>query len=210
MYLFQLLGRELEHSLPRMIVFAALSGISNALIVAMVNSAAQVASFGTVDLWIATTFIISLLLFIWSQRFLFTTTTTEVAATVGRLRLSLLDDVRHSELSWIEAIGRTEIYSSITKETTTLTQAATMTVISAQAFVLIVFVAIYVAYLSLIAFGVSAFVIVITIVLYLSRGRRIREEMRASLSWENQLFERLTDLLEGFKEVRLNKLRSEG
>ena len=60
-----------------------------------------------------------------------------------------MDQVRRSELLPLDEIGRAEIVAAITKETATLTQATNMLAFAGQGVVLIFFVAIYVAYLSL-------------------------------------------------------------
>jgi putative ATP-binding cassette transporter len=188
---------------------AGLAGLSNALIIAMINSGAQSAAAGSVSLWAATVFIISLLLYIRTQLYILSTTTVEVEAAIHRLRLRLMNDVRNSELLPLEAVGRSEIVAGVTKETQTLTQAATVIVMASQATVLIFFTALYVAYLSVVAFAMSTLIVVFAAVLYLARGRNLRREIHDSLQWENRLFERLTDLLDGFKEVRLNAPRSD-
>ena len=209
MQLLQLAAREVKISLPRLGVFATLAGVSNALIIAMINTGAATAAGGQVDLWAATVFILSLLLYIWSQRFLFATTSNEVETAIHRLRLRLMDDVRHSELASLEAIGRPEIYANITRETATLTQAAVVITVAVQSSVLIFFTAIYVAYLSFVAFAMSAAVIGLAAGMFLARSQKIRLATHEGIRWENRLFERLTDLLDGFKEVRLNRHRSD-
>jgi putative ATP-binding cassette transporter len=209
MQLLQLAAREVKISVPRLCVFATLAGVSNALIIAMINTGATTAARGEVDRWAAMVFILSLLLYVWSQRFLFSTTSKEVEAAIHRLRLRLMDDVRHSELASLEAIGRADIYANITKQTATLTQAAVVITVAVQSSVLIFFTAIYVAYLSLVAFAMSAIVIGLAAGMFLARSQKIRQDTLEGLRWENRLFERLTDLLSGFKEVRLNKYRSD-
>lgn len=208
MSLFQLISRETQSSLPRLVVMAGIAGISNALILAVINTGASATS-AVVNLQSALIFIFALLLYVKTQHYILTTTTIELEATIHRLRLRLMDEVRQSELISLEHIGRSEIIAGITKETTTLSQTATVLVIGAQASVLIFFTSIYVAYLSLTAFALSASIIAIAASLFLSRAQRLKAEMHEALQWENRLFDRLTDMLDGFKEVRLNRGRSD-
>src|SRR5829696_629738 len=208
MSLFQLISRETQSSLPRLVIMAGIAGISNALILAVINTGASAPS-GVVSLQSALIFIVALLLYVKTQHYILTTTTIELEATIHRLRLRLMDEVRQSELASLEHIGRSEIVAGITKETTTLSQTATVLVIGAQASVLIFFTSIYVAYLSFTAFALSATIIAIAASLFLSRSQRLKAEMHEALQWENRLFDRLTDLLDGFKEVRLNRGRSD-
>jgi putative ATP-binding cassette transporter len=46
-------------------------------------------------------------------------------------------------------------------------------------------------------------------VIFHAKNRRLAEETREATKWDNRLFDRLMDLLDGFKEVRLNKSRSD-
>ena len=99
-----------------------------------------------------------------------------------------MDQVRHSELVPLEAIGRAEIVAAITKETATLTQASNMLAFAVQGVVLIIFVAIYVAYLSLLAFALSIVIVGVAAVLFhvksreLARGRARQPNGRTGCS----------------------------
>ncbi len=207
--LFQLIRQEIRSSLPKLLVMAMLAGISNAAIIAVINSGAEAAASGRVSLNGAIIFILALLLYIKTQRYILATTTIEVEAAIHRIRLRLMDHVRHSELLPLEAIGRSEIVGAITKETMTLSQAATVVVIAAQGSVLILFAGLYVAYQSLPAFLMSVVIVTIAALVHLSHSRQFRAELRESIQSENVLLDRLSDLLNGFKEVRLNASRSE-
>jgi putative pyoverdin transport system ATP-binding/permease protein len=209
MSFFRLVRREMQGSLPRLAFMSALGGISNAAILAAINVGAQNAQNGTADLWSAALFIVSLILFIKAQHYLLIVTTAESEAIIHRLRVRLLDEVRRSELLGLEGIGRPEIVVAITKDTATLTQAANMLAFGAQGIVLIFFVALYVAYLSPVAFVLSVLIVGLVGILFHSKRRQIAEEMNEAARWESRLYERMMDLLDGFKEVRLNKARSD-
>jgi putative ATP-binding cassette transporter len=187
---------------------SALGGASNAIILAALNSGLQAAGAGNVSLWSAALFVISLVLFIKTQHYILIATTVEIEAIIHRVRIRLMDQVRHSEMIPLDAIGRAEIVAAITKDTGTLTQATNMIAFAGQGAVLIVFVAIYVAYLSLMAFGLAIVIVGASAVLFHAKSRELAEGTREAGDWENRLFDRLIDLLDGFKEVRLNRARS--
>jgi putative pyoverdin transport system ATP-binding/permease protein len=209
MSFFSLVRREMYGSLDRLIVISALGGISTAAILTAINSGAQAADTGKVSLWSATLFIVALFLFIKTQQYILITATAEIEAIIHKLRLRLMDHVRHSELLPLEAIGRGEIVGAITKETATLTQMSNTLAFSAQGAVLIFFVALYVAYLSLLAFTMSVIILGIAAILFHARSRQLRMASHEASNLEHRLFDRLMDILNGFKEVRLNTARSE-
>jgi putative ATP-binding cassette transporter len=199
----------MESSLTRLTVVSALGGLSTTSILSAINAGAQSADNGQVSLWAAMLFVIALVLFIQTQHYILITTTAEIEAIIHKVRVRLMDYVRRSELLPLEAIGRADIVAAITRETAILTQASNTLAFAAQGALLIVCVTIYVAYLSLLAFALAVVIVGIGAALFHAKTRQLAVEQREAARWENRLYERLTDLLDGFKEVRLNSARSE-
>jgi putative ATP-binding cassette transporter len=208
MSFFQLFRREMQGSLPRLTLMSVLGGLSNAAILAAVNAGAQAAADGASSLSSAVLFTVSLVVFIKTQNYILITSTVEMEAIIHRLRVRLMDEVRHSELLALDAIGRADIVAAITKETSFLAQATNMLAFAGQGIVLIFFVAIYVAYLSTTAFALAVIIVGGAAALYHAKGGKLATGARDASEWENRLFDRLADLLDGFKEVRLNRSRS--
>ena len=121
----------------------------------------------------------------------------------------ILDAVRQSELISLDEIGRAEIIAAVTEDTATLTQAANLLAFMVQGTVLIFFVALYVAYLSFIAFVLSVIIIGAASALYHSGNQDRIDGAREAANWERRFFARMSDVLDGFKEIRLNNPRSE-
>jgi putative pyoverdin transport system ATP-binding/permease protein len=204
MSFLELVRREMHGSLPRLLVMSALGGLSTAAILAAINAGLQ----GSGSLWAATLFLVALFLFIKTQYYVTITTTAEIEAIIHKIRLRVMDHIRRSELLPIEAIGRSRIVAAITSDTAILTQASNMLSFSIQGAVLVFFVAIYVAFLSLAAIVTTILVIGVAGVIFHYKNRRLAAEKQKSAEWEGRLFDRLTDFLDGFKEVRLNAARS--
>jgi putative ATP-binding cassette transporter len=209
MTFFQLVRREMESSIRRLAFVSALGGISTTAILSAINAGAQAADRGGVSLWSAVLFVIALLLFIQTQHYILITTTAEIEAIIHKIRIRLMDYVRRSELLPLEAIGRAEIVGAITRETAVLTQASNTLAFAAQGALLIICVTIYVAYLSFLAFVLAVIIVGIGASLFHAKTRQLAIEQREASVWENKLLDRLTDLMDGFKEVRLNSARSE-
>src|SRR5215475_2029670 len=208
MSFFQLVRREMQGSPTRLLVMSGIGGASNAAILSAVNSGAQAAG-GRAAFWSAALFVVAVLLFIKSQHYILISATVEIEAIIHKLRVRLMDKVRHSELVPLDTIGRAAIVAAITRDTATLTQATSIIAFAAQSAVLIFFVSLYIAYLSLLAFGLTILVIGAAALLIHLKAHDIMTGQRAAGEWDHRLFDRLTDLLDGFKEVRLNKARSD-
>jgi cyclic peptide transporter len=210
MTFLQLVRREMHGSLPKLLFMSALGGISTATILAAINSGMQAPAGGEkTNLWAAFLFVVSLFLFIKTQFYVTITATAEIEAIIHKLRLRVMDKVRRSELLAMEDIGRARIVAAITSDTAVLTQASNTLCFTIQGAVLIFFVGIYVAYLSFAAFAMTIVIVSSAAFIFHVKNKRLITEKREAADWERRLYERLTDFLDGFKEVRLNRARSD-
>ena len=205
----QLVQREMQGSLPRLLFMSALGGISTAAVLASINAGVQSVNNGNKpSLWAATLFLVALFLFMKTQAYVTITATAEIEGIIHRLRLRIMDQIRHSELLALDNIGLARIVASVTGDTQILTQASNMLCFTIQGAVLIFFVSFYVAYLSLAAFFMTFVIVFGAGIMFHLKNRRLTEQKAESAAWERRLFDRLTDFLDGFKEVRLNRARS--
>ncbi|MGB6892189.1 MAG: cyclic peptide export ABC transporter [Xanthobacteraceae bacterium] len=211
MSFIQLVRREMHGSLPKLVFMSGVGGVSNASILAAINAGVQDAGGGQKPgLWAASLFLIALFLFFKSQQFVTITATAEIEAIIHKLRVRLMDMIRHSELLELERIGRSRIVAAVTSDTAVLTQASNMLCFTVQGAVLVFFVGLYVAYLSLTAFALTFVIVTGAGFIFHHKNKRLAAQKGESAAWERRLFDRLVDFLDGFKEVRLNAARSEG
>ena len=203
MSFLELVRREMHGSLPKLLFMSGLGGISTAAILAAINAGLQGRG-----LWAPVMFVVALFLFIKTQYYVTISTTAEIESIIHKIRLRLMDHIRHSELLGVESIGRSRIIAAITSDTAVLTQASNMLCFSVQGAVLIFFVALYVAFLSIAAIVTTIVVVGIAGAIFHYKNRRLSADKQKSAEWEQRLFDRLTDFLDGFKEVRLNSDRS--
>ena len=209
MSFLQLVRREMQGSLSRLAFVSAMGGLSTTAIIGAINAGAAAADKGEINLWAAGLFVIALLLFIQTQHYILITTTAEIGAIIHKLRVRLMDYIRRSELLPLETIGRAEIVSAITGDTAILTQASNMLAFAVQGTLLITLVTAYVAYLSFVAFVLSIVIVGTGAAVFHSKTKQHAVDMREAGRWENRLYDRLSDVLDGFKEVRLNRARSD-
>jgi putative ATP-binding cassette transporter len=210
MSFIQLVRREMHGSLPKLLFMSGIGGVSNASILAAINTGVQDSSSGgKPGLWSASLFLIALFLFYKSQQFVTITATAEIEAIIHKLRIRLMDMIRRSELLELERIGRARIVAAITSDTAVLTQASNMLCFTVQGAVLVFFVGLYVAYLSLTAFALTVVIVFGAGFIFHHKNKRLAAQKGESAAWERRLFDRLVDFLDGFKEVRLNTARSD-
>ena len=194
---------------------AVIAGFSNALLMAIVNAAAAVAADTSVAegnsnrtlLFIA--FVISILLYIVTQRYILRVTNTEMESVVRRIRVRIANKIRRADLLPLETVGRGHLYSSLTRDTQTLSQAAAPTIIAIQSAIMIFFSLLYIALLKPLAFLLTVLVIGAGVFVHFRTRSEIMRNLQESTGRENQFFGLLTHLLEGFKEVKVNAARSD-
>jgi putative ATP-binding cassette transporter len=210
MSFIQLVRREMHGSMPKLIFMSGLGGVSNASILAAINTGVQDSSAGQKPgLWAASLFVVALFLFMKTQQFVTITATAEIEAIIHKIRLRLMNNIRNSELLEVERIGRSRIVAAVTSDTAVLTQASNMLCFTVQGAVLIFFVGLYIAYLSLTAFTLAVVIIFGAGLVFHYKNKRLSAQKSESAAWERRLFDRLIDFLDGFKEVRFNKARSD-
>ncbi len=194
----------------KLVFMSVIGGVSNAAILTAINTGAAAADTEEHgSLWAATLFVVALFLFFKTQVYVSTTITSEIEAIIHKLRVRMMDYVRRSELLSIEEIGRSRIIAAISSDAAILTQASNMLSFSIQGPVLIGFVAAYVAYLSFVAFALSVLIVSMAGLIFHFRSRKLTEQRMKAAEHERRLFDRITDFLDGFKEIRLNRPRSD-
>ncbi len=207
MRLLRLLYRESTRSPWFMALIAGLSGLSNALVLTIINLATDQSSEDSSWIYIIS-FVIVIGTYLISQRYILVTTIKEVDTILHKIRLRVVDKIRNADLMPLEQIGRSEIYASVSKEMQTISNASMSMVLMCQSAILIFFTLVYIAWLSLIA--LALFIIVITggVGFYFLKMSQLKQDIHEAMDLENELFETLTHLMDGFKEVKMSERRS--
>jgi putative ATP-binding cassette transporter len=192
----------------RLVWMAAVAGISNAFLLYVLNAGAANAVHGDALGWLLFAFVATLSVFIFSQRYLFVTTTMELEKILHAYRMQQVERVRHCDLDALEDIGAAVIFGVLTRQTLIISTAGGPIVLGAQAVVVVAFGLVYLAWLSIAALLVAVMIIGVGAVVYQSRMNLARIGLAEVRAKENELFNSIRDLIDGFKEIRLNVRRS--
>jgi putative pyoverdin transport system ATP-binding/permease protein len=206
--LIELLQREARIKPVPFFTLAALSGLSSAAVLAVINTAAANVATRQGNLRFVLLFGLAIAIFAVSQRHLMIEICRKVEEAIHRMRVRLIERTRHAELIEIEQIGRSEIYACLSRETQTLAQAAPSLVIAAQSAVLVFCTMLYIATLSGLAFTLSVVFTALGAFIHRLRSTEVKRRLRSAYERENELLERLIDMLDGFKEVKMNTARA--
>ena len=211
MHLLTLIER--EGALPtavriRFFGLAALSGGASAAILAIVNAAAENVTNTESNMRFLVMFLVANAVFILTQTRVMTAVCQRVEEAIHSMRLKILERARHAELLDIERIGRSEIFACISRETQTIAQAAPSIVIGAQSAVLVAFTLVYMAFLSPLSAILSVAFTVLGGWFHFKQSGQIKRQLADAYTQENMLVDRFTDMLDGFKEVKMSTARS--
>ena len=198
------------HALDRkLVVLTAVSGIANAMNLAVINAAVDALRGGGPSwqhfLW----FGLSIALFVYSLRYILYESTRIAEDAICSVRLRLADKIRRSDLLTLESIGEADIHARISRDTAAIAQAARPLFAAAQGAVMIVFTMAYIALVSPVA------MLLCLILIAGGAGKYFRDRggydkgLSDASKQEDELFDSLNGLLKGFKELRINKLKSD-
>lgn len=208
--LYALIRRDTDLLTPYFLKMAALSGMANAAILAVVNMSVQSSSSSrTGQLRGLLLFALAMGIYGITQSKLMVQTCARVEEMINGLRLRLLEAVRATEFHEIEQIGRAEIFGSLSREAQVLSQSAPNIIVAIQAAILLTASMIYMFFLSKTAFLLLLAFTILGVAFHLSRSRKASLHIHEATRNDNTLIEGFSDIMDGFREVKLNRARSD-
>ncbi|MCH8566690.1 MAG: cyclic peptide export ABC transporter [Balneolales bacterium] len=209
MNFLELVKVESEKVTNKILIYAGISGVANASILAIINGAAGSVEYGDLNTQYLILFVIALSLNIYTQRYLFDFSSDIIERIVHKIRIRLTEKIRKAELVDIDEIGKAQIYNRMTQQTTEISQSSGAIIAALQSAIMVTFAIFYLASLSIYAFVLTIVIVVIGLGIYLNKEKFIVQFIHLTNKSEVRLFRALSNLLDGFKEVKLNKDRSD-
>lgn len=192
----------------RLVWMASVAGLTNALILGVLNAGAANAARNGALTSLLVIFLIVSVVYVYAQRYLFVTSTVEVEKILHAYRMRQVDRVRHCDLDALERIGPARIFGALGRQPQVLSTAGATIILGLQSVVIIVFALVYLAWVNLAAAFLTIVILGVGLVVHQGRMKRARVQLAEADAKENELFDSITDLLDGFKEIRLNVGRS--
>ncbi len=191
----------------RLLAAALLPGFADAAIIAIIQAGIHAGPAQSESLFLA--FCLALVGQVVAVRLGARSFAGLVESGLCQARIRIAEKIRRAELAQVEKIGAGEIYTRLTQATNAISSNLWSVCVMAQSAVILVCISLYIAYLSLWAilpillfYGGGG-------TLFLIRRRQVRQTMRESAADQVELFSYLSELLQGGKEVRLNRRRGD-
>lgn len=192
-----------------LLFFTALSGAGMATLMAIVNTVADRPDQAGVHWELLFLFALSAVAVLAAQARALNVTMRVSEAMVDRLRTRLAALIRRADLDALETLGLNRVYSAVARHTAMLSEASATIIYASTSAVALFLAAVYIAYLSLLAFAVVVTLFAATVYFYRISQRTIRENLTRAAEAEATYFETFNHLLAGFKEVKMNAARGD-
>lgn len=207
MALIALLNKEAAGSRRDMAIAIVVSGVSNAVILAVINAAAQTASHETLNFRFLVMFAIAMTLYVVGLKYTLDSATRVFEQMITKVRLRLVEKIAGSELLLLHQIGQARIYQCIAQDTTMISESQGLLVAAAQSTVMVLCTAVYVMTVSLPAFLTVAGAVGAGILIYMIREKDMMQLIQNSMDEEIHFFAMTADLIDGLKEIKLSQAR---
>ncbi|WOI11327.1 cyclic peptide export ABC transporter [Thalassospira lucentensis] len=207
MLLIDLLRSRTRIDLRLAVGLLSLASIATTMVLIIVNLAAEQAEDGVASMRYLGMMGLSLIGYIWAQKKSSDMIAAEVEHILHQLRLGMFDRVRKAAPDTLSRVGQGAVQTALTQEMQTVSAALPLMLNGVQQVVLIICVAAYLAWLSTFAFVMISVLAIVVSTIHLQRIRKINDATRDAIDDENLLFGGLSDLLHGFKEVKMNSRR---
>jgi putative ATP-binding cassette transporter len=206
--ILDLFGRELGQEWRYFLLVAVISAVSGTFVLATINSAALSSRQNAETAQTILLLGLAIGLFVFTQKTLMVLSAELAERSVDNLRTKLLSSLVSAELLEVERLNRSEIYSCVNSELRIISDGVVNLVIIAQSTVLVLMIMLYLAFLSFIAVIISIAFIAIGATIHLSHTREIIQHYEDLFRLGTKITDGFADLIEGFKEVKLNLGRS--
>lgn len=184
--------------------YSILAGLTNVLLLAILNTSAEHASNSEFRLMGVVFFALCLMTYILSQKFVWRIGTELGESLIETIRNRLFKKISDCNFESLEKIGQAELFTAINQHTYTLSLSSLPIIVSLQSLVIITFTTLYLAYLSLPAFALTISFMLVAAWISFKRSRQTNIALDTAIASEQDVHYSLSDLLEGFKEIKLN------
>lgn len=212
MRIFKLLKQEAGYLLMLFAFFGLLSGAMRAAILPFINfiiGSYSNSEFQPVNLFYVVGYFTLIVTMVICQRSFGRFMTKLTQSLMLRIRISILSTLRKANYYQYEQIGREEIYTSITRDASVVSNSAASIIYASTSAITVLCCLAYLAYLSAIGFLATLLTMAIGISFYMLRQKRIKTIFKDVRESETTFFKHINELLSGFKEVKVNQHKSE-
>lgn len=127
---------------------------------------------------------------------------------VHLIREKLFNKLKKIELQDAESLGTSRIISYISNDTLNISQIATPLAFTGQSFILSCIASVYLLWISISAFLLTALVSTLAIWAFLSHSKQVNSALESAQRQASEMQEHVISLVDGFKELKLSQSKA--
>ena len=188
---------------------SVVSGASRGMILATINTTAASAYTDQLIMLYLSQFLFFLAIYLISSYYVRVNSSRLVERARQKMTMSMSKIMLLAELSFIEGFSRSELYQRFRMDVNVVCGVADTILGSSQAAILLLFCLGYIAWLVPAALFVTLLVIILGVAIYSIQNRKIKDTIREARTAQVQYGEMLRDMINGFKELKVNYVKRE-
>ncbi|MFZ5586495.1 MAG: cyclic peptide export ABC transporter [Thermodesulfobacteriota bacterium] len=193
----------------RILAAAVAAGLLQAGALIIVNAAAEHFDADSLNFRYFALFALCIVGFALANRYAFTRTCQRAGQMIYDTQLRIADKVRRSDLRSFESLERTDVYKVLLEHTDVLFEGARYLTISASSLIMLIASFTYIAFISMPALIICCVMIVAAVAVHQGTQKRINQKLVQAKQRETDFLRHLNNLVDGFKEVKISRARSE-
>lgn len=209
--LLDFLRREADLPLLPMLLAMGLSGLCQGMLIALATTGAQSASDGLTPMRLALLiiYLIGLAGWVLGQRYGLRSCFTASEYALERIKTRLATRLLQADLIYVEREAANARFTPISQDTRLVADAVTQSLYCLQSLALFAASGLFMVWKDPITFGLITLVFTLAVPQLMRHYQRTTTEMRLSAGREARFFALFGEMVQGFKEVKLNRARSE-
>jgi putative ATP-binding cassette transporter len=209
LHLLEFFRHESDQRLKPMLVAMLLSGIGNGALMAIANLGAASAEFTAARGLLLALYIAALTLYIAGLRRALASGFAASEQALERVRTRLTTRLLNADLAYVERHAESGRFTPLTQDTRLIANAMTQALYCLQMLGLFAVSGVYMAWKDPATFGMVALVFAGVLPLLIRNYRQATQNTLLSADSESAFITLFAELVSGFKEVKLNRARSE-
>ncbi len=150
-----------------------------------------------------------IVLHIHSKKIYMTATSLLTGELIGKVRIDMIERIRLTELTFIEDVGKGEIYNRLTEDAGVIFRTAPTLIMAIEGIVSFISIFVYMMFISLKGAILMILLMALAVAAYSIASIPVKKKMMLSKKKETTLLDRLNDILAGFKEIKINQAKNE-
>jgi putative pyoverdin transport system ATP-binding/permease protein len=209
MEFFRFLEKESEVFDRRLLILGCLAAVINLFLLFALTSAATRAVQHELNLLGFAAAMAGLFTYWLSQGFVLRRMTIVVEGIVERVRLRIVGKIRYSDLASIENIGRASTYNAVSTHALNVSRGAIGIVTAFSALALLCCASLLILCISVTAFLILAGATAAIIMIFKANQAKVNAWMTAAVRHDNQFVQSFGELIDGFKELKMDSAKAD-